>query len=189
MSNLNPRTDNFIGLLLEVSGRARPSDIQGIDPALAPEILREYAAAHPEARLGFEGESLVVGATGAAPVPAPVAAPTPAVAPAPVAAPAPESSFEFGPADPFPAVPQVVPGQAAVPGQIPPPPGADAVAPLPVQSDFVDLPPLEGIGDASEMKKKGLSPVVIIAVAVLVIAIIAVAVMVVLGYIKLPFLP
>lgn len=183
MSNLNTKTDNFISMLLSVSGRARPIDIQGMDSVQAAELLREYAAAHPEARLGFEGESLVPGGTAAAPpAPAPVA-PAP-VAPAPTAAVAPEASFEFGPADPFPSVPQVVPQATDVAGI--PPVGADA----PVASDFVDLPPLDGVGDAADMKKKrGPSPVIIIAGAVLVLVVIAVVVAVVLGVIQLPFLP
>lgn len=181
MSNLNARMDNFIGMLLDVSGRARPSDLQGVDLNEAANLLREYAAAHPEARVGFDGEALVVGASGSAPAPAPVPDVAAAAIPAAAVAAASPESFEFGPADPFPSVPQVVAGGTAT--------GPDTSGQTPVPSDFMELPPLEGIGDASEITKKGPSAVIIIAVAILVVAIIAVAAAAVLGYIELPFLP
>lgn len=62
MSGLNSRMDGFITLLLDMSGRARPSDIQGVAPAEAAELLAAYAHAHPERNLTFSGDTLTTAA-------------------------------------------------------------------------------------------------------------------------------
>lgn len=98
MAQLDARTDDFIRLLLDVSGRARPSDLHGVAESEGASLLQAYAAAHPERSLAFADGVL---AASAAPAPAAVVEPPapvaagPAysepVAPAPAAAPADEA--------------------------------------------------------------------------------------------------
>lgn len=71
VAQLNARTDSFIALLLDVSGRARTGDLSGFAPDEAGTMLQMYADAHPELGLVFDGDALV---------PAPKEAPQPAVA-------------------------------------------------------------------------------------------------------------
>lgn len=79
VADLNARSDSFISLLLDVAGKARPSDIAGMSADEATALLQAYAAAHPERGLTFDGSQL-------APAAVPAAAPTAAAAaPAPVA--------------------------------------------------------------------------------------------------------
>lgn len=98
MADLNARTDTFVELVLNVSGRARVSDLADMmppDAALA--LLQAYKAAHPELPLFFDGDALVYGVPAseavqplAAPVPygVPAAVDVPPAAPAPPVAPA-----------------------------------------------------------------------------------------------------
>lgn len=78
MAQLDARTDDFIRLLLDVSGRARPSDLHGVGESEGASLLQAYAAAHPERSLAFADGVL---AASAAPAPVPVVE-----APVPVAA-------------------------------------------------------------------------------------------------------
>lgn len=177
MAELNASTDSFIGLLLDVSGRARPADLQTMPAAEAADLLRAYAGRHPERVLSFDGDSLIAGAAPSA---------SPAVVSAP-SAPAP-ASFEFGPDDsaesPFGAPSAPAPigvaapdatglpvaesavqapawmfegdaaGVAPAPGEAPAPVPAPADSPFGGQSDFVELPPLDGATDAAQVKQK-----------------------------------
>lgn len=162
MADLDARTDSFITLLLDVSGRARPSDLQGFSPAEASEMLHRYLVTHPERGLAFDGDTLMPAATAQAA--AAVAAPVPPAA-------ADDGMFEFGPA-PTPAAPVTVSAPADVTplapetGTLVPPaavgvPVADAAqpaAPIPgpppaAPSDFVELPPLEGAAEASQQRQ------------------------------------
>ncbi len=80
MAGLTPRMDSFIQLLLDVSGRARPSDLQNVSENEAAELLAAFAAAHPESGAVYDGNTLAI-----------TAAPQPAVAPvASIEPPAPE---------------------------------------------------------------------------------------------------
>jgi len=185
VAKLNARTDNFISLLLQVSGKARPSDIQGVDPETALASLMEYAVAHPEQGVFFDGEALVIGAA-----PSPVVAPAPS--PEPVEA---AESFEFGPADPFPTVPQVTMDQDAdaigfTPAVPAPAPVVEPGLPLPAGSlntaDFVELPPLEGVSDASTSKPKKKSPILLIVLLVVLVAVVAVVALGYIGIIPIP---
>lgn len=70
MAQLNNRIDTFVTLLLDVSGRARPTDLQGVQPDEAAELLRQYAAARPASGLRFEGDTLIAAPLGAVNPPA-----------------------------------------------------------------------------------------------------------------------
>ncbi len=161
MADLDARTDSFITLLLDVSGRARPRDLQGSSLAEASEMLHRYLAAHPERGLAFDGDALV---------PAAAAQPAAAVA-APVPSAADDGMFEFGPA-PTPAAPVTVgapegvtplapetgtpvpPAAAGLPVADVAQPVAPATVPPPAApSDFVELPPLEGAAEASQQRR------------------------------------
>jgi hypothetical protein len=148
VAGLDTRTDSFINLLFEVSGRARPTDMQSLTLAEASEMLRAYQAAHPERDLVFEGEALV---------PRQSATPAPAASVSAASIASDDGMFEFGP----PAT-----SETAVPAGIAAPSGtaggvdlstlpsvgvADAGA---ASGDFVDLPPLEGAGDASTLSPR-----------------------------------
>ncbi|MDZ4170168.1 MAG: hypothetical protein U1E26_11040 [Coriobacteriia bacterium] len=141
MTALNAKTDSFIALLLDVSGRARPTDLQGMAPAEASEALQQFAAVHPELALAFDGDSLG---------PARTATPAAPAAPAPPAGD--DGMFEFGPA----ATPAAIEPTSA-PAQAVAVPGSDesaswpAVDSAPSSDDFLDLPPLEGVGDAADI--------------------------------------
>lgn len=60
MPELNSRVDSFITLLLDVTGRARPEDLDAHTPSGADELLRMYAQAHGDRPLSFDGDSLLV---------------------------------------------------------------------------------------------------------------------------------
>lgn len=97
MTRLDAKYESFITMLLGVSGKARPQDLQGISTADAVDLLRQYAGVHAEASLGFEGDVLVAGIGAAQPVPAmPFAAPAAPVAAAPTV-PDTLPDFSFGP--------------------------------------------------------------------------------------------
>lgn len=120
MADLNSRVESFITLLLDVSGRARPSDLEAHAPAGAEELLRQYADAHPEHSLAFEGDTLIIGVPTSAPTEHLPEHEVAAFAPEPVA----ESqvpgttvpSAETPAPEPFvldaTAIPEVVPAQA-----------------------------------------------------------------------------
>lgn len=114
MAQLDARTDDFIRMLLDVSGRARPSDLHGMDEVRATELLRSYAAVHPERTLAFTEGTLTVAAA-------------PAVVPQQVtAAPAPTGAEETPPISvpqPFgdPEIPAWVYEQAPVQPSMPSP--------------------------------------------------------------------
>lgn len=94
MTRLDAKYESFITMLLSVSGKARPQDLQGISAAEAVDLLRQYAGVHAESSLGFEGDVLVAGVSAAQPAPAPVAVVP--VAAAPVATDA-LPDYSFGP--------------------------------------------------------------------------------------------
>ncbi len=102
MAQLSNRDDNFISTLLSVSGRVRPTDLHAVGAAEAAELLRAYHAAHPEMALGFDGDTLAMGATAAPPAPMP--APQPTFEPTFEAAPAPLYAEPLAPAEAPPAV-------------------------------------------------------------------------------------
>lgn len=113
MADLNSRVESFITMLLDVSGRARPVDLDAHVATGADELLQAYAAAHGEMNLAFEGDMLVLHAS-----PQPVAQPEPAPEPAPIEAEAlvpleePATVPEPGVASPgfdVSAIPEVVP--------------------------------------------------------------------------------
>lgn len=192
MAAFNARTESFVTLLLNVSGRARPSDIQGVSPAEAVEVLQAYAAAHAAEGVRFDGDALVV-----APLPSPVidAAPAgiafessaayggPAVEPQTAVATAPEQlpSWMFEGEVPAPAAPVAAPVSMSVPDHesalfegMPAP--SPAVTPVvddggPVSNDFVNLPPLEDAADAASEApaRKGTSPLLMVLLVILVL--------------------
>lgn len=94
MTRLDAKYESFITMLLGVSGKARPTDLQGISTADAVDLLRQYAGVHAESSLGFEGDVLVVG-VGASVAPQ-VAVPAAPVASAPAVADA-LPDYSFGP--------------------------------------------------------------------------------------------
>lgn len=107
MAELNARNDSFISLLLNVSGKARVVDLQGMTPDDARALLATYRDVHGDLPLALEGDTLSFGSASSAPA-APAAAAVPA-APAPEAfSPAPAPVEPFAPPQPAPA--------AAVPG-------------------------------------------------------------------------
>lgn len=76
VAQLDKRNDDFIRMLLDVSGRARPADLHGIDEAQAIELLQAYVAAHPERPLAIsDGVLSPAVPTVVEPVPAPVEVP------------------------------------------------------------------------------------------------------------------
>lgn len=158
MAQLNSKYESFISMLLGVSGRARPGDIQGVAEDEAIEILRAYAAKYSENALGFEGDVLVIGV-------APAAAPAPAVPPV--------TDAPIQPAvDPFVAPPAVEPVAQAVepvadfsfgpdPSSFEFGPALDANAfTIPAETGFDDIAPSfepeSGEGPAPSRKRSGL---------------------------------
>lgn len=71
VAQLDARTDDFIRMLLDVSGRARPADLHGVSADDAASLLQAYAAAHPERPLAFTDGVLAVTAAPPAPEPEP----------------------------------------------------------------------------------------------------------------------
>lgn len=59
MAELNSRVDSFITLLLDVTGRARPEDLDAHTPSGADELLQSYAQAHGDRSLSFDGDALI----------------------------------------------------------------------------------------------------------------------------------
>ena len=191
----NARTDSFVTLLLNVSGRARPSDIQGVSPAEALEVLQAYAAAHAAEGVRFDGDALVIAAM-TAPVsgtPASVAfetatAPETSFEPQAAAAPAAEQlpSWMFEGEAPAPVAPVSAPDTASIPEHESalfegvPAPQLTAPGPVddgPIANDFVNLPPLEDAADAGteEPARKRTSPLLLVLLVVLVIVAVAAA--------------
>lgn len=76
MSDNTARTESFIMLLLQVTGKARPSDLVGMSAEEAASHLSSFAAAHPEMGVRMDGDTLVEGV-------APAPAASTEVAPAP----------------------------------------------------------------------------------------------------------
>lgn len=109
MAKLTASRDSFIAMLLEVSGRARPRDLQGVSLDESAELLRAYVEAHPELPLSFADDELVIHAAPSPATAPPVAVdPFAVVAPTPVepqAASAPAEAWTFGDDATF--VPQV----------------------------------------------------------------------------------
>ncbi len=216
MSALNPRVESFVSLLLEVSGRARPSDIQGVSAGEADGLLREYAAKYNDGRLRFEGDTLVQSATAAPAAPSAVAETAPAV-------------DAFAPA-PGAAIPEVIPagGASQVPDQELPawmiegtPQGMQAagipsheagmfetgveapradVSPFefseteqpatlstPLTDDFLELPPLEEAEGGGRAKKSRKGPSPLLIVLLVVLVLVAAAAAVVFtGLVQIP---
>jgi hypothetical protein len=79
MAGLDARSDSYIELLLDLSGRARVSDLSAMGPEQAASLLQAYASAHPEKGIAFDGDVLA---------PAPAAQPPVEAAPAPEPPPA-----------------------------------------------------------------------------------------------------
>ena len=102
MADLNRRVETFITMLLDVSGRARPADLEAHDRIGAEELLHQYAEAHPERYLAFDGGALVVSA---APEPVPEPVFEPIVEPEPIPEEVPAEPFVFDAA----AIPEVNP--------------------------------------------------------------------------------
>lgn len=101
MAELTKPIESFISLLLDVSGRARPIDLEAHVPVGAEEVLRAYAEAHPEMHLDFDGETLVLKPPAAAPEPE---APSPWLVPE--TEPTPPAAGPFTP-EPAPQAPEV----------------------------------------------------------------------------------
>lgn len=59
MAQLDARMDDFIRLVLEVTGRVRPSDIHGVNADDAADLLRQYRSAHSDQRLVMSGDALI----------------------------------------------------------------------------------------------------------------------------------
>lgn len=191
MAAFNARTESFVTLLLNVSGRARPSDIQGVSPAEAVEVLQAYASAHAAEGVRFDGDALVVAPPQAPVAEVPAAAVfessgvygVPASEPQPGAAPAPEQlpSWMFEGEVPPPVAPEAAPVTAVMPdhesalfeGMPAVSPGATPQVDDdgPVSNDFVNLPPLEDAADAGseESPRKGTSPLLMVLLVVLVL--------------------
>ena len=210
MSALNPRVESFVSLLLEVSGRARPSDIQGVPAGEADGLLREYAAKYNDGRLRFEGDTLVQAASATAP-----AAPSALTETAPAV-----DAFASVPGA---AIPEVIPagGMPQVPDQELPAwmiegtpqgmpaagipsheagmfeTGAEApradVSPFefseteqpatlstPLTDDFLELPPLEDAEGGGRAKKSRKGPSPLLIVLLVVLVLVAAAAAVVL---------
>lgn len=166
VAELNARNDSFISMLLEVSGRARPSDLHSVRPEDAQALLAAYRSAHPEMQLGFEGDTLVYGAaaTPVAASEAPVSAPQPfAAAPAaradepPAVAPAPPVT---PPAEPAAVAPPAEP--AAAPPEAPAPetqmwdfttPAPESVDPFAVAPSTEPAPAMPQAPDASSLEE------------------------------------
>lgn len=152
MAQLSPRTESFISLLLNVTGRARTADLQGVSPAEAAEILQGYAAAHPEVPLAFDGQSLSYGAGTAAP--APHAVPT-----APTQAPptATDQTAFATPVSSAPTTPAPIPdsfGAVEAPQSFPPAAAPQALDPafpgsaVPVEGEAFQVPPGDWVQQA-----------------------------------------
>lgn len=185
----NARTESFVTLLLDVSGRARPSDIQGVSPAEAVEVLQAYAAAHAAEGVRFDGDELVIAPTpvSAAPVAeafgSAAAYDAPAMEQQPVAMPDPEQlpSWMFEGEASAPPVSAAAPAAATIPDHesalFEGMPAAPAVAAEqvddggPISNDFVNLPPLEDAADAAGEKpgRKGASPLLLVLIVILVL--------------------
>jgi hypothetical protein len=163
VADLDARTESFIAMLLGVSGRARPQDLQGIAPSDAAEVLRKYAEANAAMGVLFDGQALTISAR---PAPTPVPTPVPEVPLAPPAdeaawnvpsAPVPSSFAESQATfETTPAIPEVgaqAPALSEEPIFVPAPPeGEDfppGIPPLvepalaPSLSEPVELAPLE----------------------------------------------
>lgn len=130
MPELNSRVESFITLLLNVTGRARPADLEAHSVVGAEELLSAYAAAHPEMGVVFDGGGLAVAAQAA---PEPAAPPEPAIEPVTVPAPEPVAAPQPGPFDEH-----IAPASAPFvdPASIPEVNVAAPVAPLPVPEPF-----------------------------------------------------
>ncbi len=174
MPDLNIRVESFITLLLDVSGRARPADLEAHAPTGAEELLRAYAAAHPGTEYVSEDGALVRRGAAPAPVsepPAPLSETLPpheaafesAAEPAePVPSPVEMPSPDTLPVEPAPATAAVEPAFVFDPNSLPevavappaePAPFAapEAVPPLPVIPDVVPQTPgaLPALDDSS----------------------------------------
>lgn len=135
MANLDPRTDSFISLLLDVSGRARPGDMNNMPVDDAAALLQAYAAAHPEKGLAYDGQTLAYGAPVATPEPVPVAE-EPAVIPAVEVAPAPVPDVS----QPAPAL-----GVPEADSELPAWMFEEAPAPEPVSQPTMEVLPSAGV--------------------------------------------
>ncbi len=162
MTALNARTESFVTLILEVSGRVRPSDIQGVSPSEAAELLQAYVSGRPGQGLVFDGDAVVKVQAGAGETPSSwmfdgEVAPQPVVEdqPTPVV-----TSMLDEESDMF-------EGLSAV-----------AAAPLsdaPISRDLVDLPPLEDAQDAIELESAKGAPSRVLVVALVVLVIVTAA--------------
>lgn len=192
MTAFNARNESFVTLLLNVSGRARPSDIQGVSPDEALEVLQAYATAHAAEGVRFDGDALVMAAmpVSVSAAPADVAFESagspeasfiePQAAAAPTAEQLPSWMFE-GEA-PVPAAPEAASVAASIPEHesglfesfpAPQPTAPDQVQDDgPISNDFVNLPPLEDAAEAGaeEPVRESRSPLLLILLVVLVLA-------------------
>jgi hypothetical protein len=71
VANLSFRDDDFIGMLLQVRGRARTTDFLSLDSEQALELLQSYRSEHPELSLELSDGQLLPRARAATPDPSP----------------------------------------------------------------------------------------------------------------------
>lgn len=191
MAAFNARSESFVTLLLNVSGRARPSDIQGVSPAEAVEVLQAYAAAHAAEGVRFDGDALVITPMPTSAIESPAGSAfesaaaygETAIEPPLAAAPSPEQlpSWMFEGEAPAPVAREVAPVTMSIPDHESalfegmPAASSGVTAQVeddgPVSNDFVNLPPLEDAADAGseEPARKGTSPVLLVLLVILVL--------------------
>jgi hypothetical protein len=120
LAGLDARTDSFISMLLDVTGRLRPGDLPSVSEFDLPSTMQAYIDAHPERQLALDNGILSQADATAAPA-TPAVVPPPAqvppefelvpaaaiAAPAQPAEPAPDPAPAFDPGEPFtPAAPE-----------------------------------------------------------------------------------
>jgi hypothetical protein len=214
VAKLDLKTTSMIQLVLQVNGRARSDDLQGLSADAANEALRAYHALHSTTEpMYFEGDSLVIG-------PATPGAVTPFAAPAsaPVEFGAPVTDFG-APAGTAPVfnVPEVTPAAPAVqdftaapvtpgvvdfgmPAPSAPPVTDFGVTPAPVPSafetpapapapafDFSEIPPAAPVPQFSEEPKRSSSRLLLLLVLLVAVVLAAVVALGWSGLIDLPF--
>jgi hypothetical protein len=122
LAGLDARTDSFMSMLLDVTGRVRPGDLPSVSEFDLPATMQAYIDAHPERQLAIDNGILSQADASAAPA-APVVVPPPAqvppefelvpaaavAAPAQPAEPTPDPAPAFDPGVPFtPTAPEAV---------------------------------------------------------------------------------
>lgn len=133
MAGLDARTDSFISMLLDVTGRVRPGDLPSVSEFDLPTTMRAFIDAHPERQLALDNGILSQADAFAAPAAAPAASAAPVVVPPPAQVP---PEFELVPAAAVatpaqPAEPAPDPAPAFDPGEPLTPAEPEAVPPAP----------------------------------------------------------